>query len=95
VLTKIKLHHPSLHWEKELIAARAMMPPDVELAQQEADQQGMLLSEYLMHYGLVHDEIVQRALYSQLIHRVEWIVKLPDEATYEFFRDVDSIQTGG
>ncbi|MBI5534729.1 MAG: hypothetical protein HY898_18530 [Deltaproteobacteria bacterium] len=91
VPTRVQVGNPIAPIGEELIAARLIAPPAMDACTMAARQQGLRVSDFLVQQGLVAAEGMTQALRSQLLHRVEWLVKLPDETTYEFYQDFNAL----
>jgi hypothetical protein len=90
---RIQLSHPVALIGEELIATRQIAPPAFDACAMAARQQGVKVTDFLLQQGLVSREGLAHALRCQLLHRAEWLSKLPDETTYEFYQEFDALSS--
>jgi HD-GYP domain-containing protein (c-di-GMP phosphodiesterase class II) len=89
--SRVRLDNPVAPLGEELMAARQIAPAAYDACAVAARQAGQRVSDFLLQQGLVSAEGLDKALRSQLLHQIEWLVKLPDETTYEFYQQFDAL----
>jgi hypothetical protein len=92
---KVRTEHPVAMLGEELIAARMLPPAALDAMVRAAQEHTSLLGDYLVRNRLVTRVAVDQALRSQVIHRLEWLAKLPGETRYEFYRDQNLLASWG
>jgi hypothetical protein len=92
---KVRTEHPVAMLGEELIAARMLPPAALDAMVRAAQEHGALLGEYLARNRLVTKTALEEALRSQVIHRLEWLAKLPGDTRYEFYRDQNLLASWG
>jgi len=92
---KVRTEHPVAMLGEELIAARMLPPAALDAMIRAAQEHTSLLGDYLVRNRLVTRVAVDQALRSQVIHRLEWLAKLPGETRYEFYRDQNLLASWG
>lgn len=93
--TKLRTARPMLLLGEVLIAARIVTPALVDASLATAKAAGMKVGEMLVRAGMVKREALDDALREQLMGRIEWLAKLPGEATFAFYRDLDLLEHWG
>ena len=92
---RLKTSHPVAQLGEELIAARQIMPGTIETIVAAARRENVLLGEFLVAHGIATQQAVIDALRAQIVHRMEWLAKLPGETEYEFYLDEDLLHLRG
>lgn len=92
---KCRTEHPVAMLGEELIAARMLPPSALEAMLRAAQEHGALLGEYLTRNRLITRAALDQALRAQVIHRLEWMAKLPGDTQYEFYRDQNLLTSWG
>ena len=92
---KVRTEHPVALLGEELIAARMLPPAALDAMIRAAQEHGSLLGAYLTRNRLITTAALDQALRAQVIHRLEWLAKLPGDSIYEFYRDQNLLASWG
>lgn len=92
---KVRTEHPVAMLGEELIAARMLPPAALDAMVRAAQEHSSLLGAYLTRNRLITGVALDQALRAQVIHRLEWLAKLPGESQYEFYRDQNLLASWG
>ena len=92
---KIRTEHPVALLGEEFIAARVLPPAALDAMIKAASEHNSLLGEYLVRNRLITAAALENALRAQVIHRLEWLAKLPGDSLYEFYRDQNLLASWG
>jgi hypothetical protein len=92
---KARTEHPVALLGEELISARVLPPAALDAMVRAAQEQSTLLGQYLTQNRLITKAALEEALVFQVIHRLEWMAKLPGQTRYEFYRDQNLLASWG